>query len=115
MKFRPVKRLADTEPNKVVEWLRTELNGILRELFIGLGFLTFADNFQSFEWEGSIVAGAEQQIVHNLKAIPTRFFVLGSSNTNAIVKGDSVATAEVFYVKNLATTSTFEGKVLILL
>jgi hypothetical protein len=83
-------------------------------LFIGLYNLSFTDNFKSYEWEGSILAGEEQQINHNLGSIPTRFFVLSASGTNSIIAGDTAPTAELFYIKNIASSSTFNGKVLIL-
>lgn len=114
MKFRPVKRYAGKDAASLLDWITNELNAVLRELYIGIGALTFGDNFLGYEWEGSIVAGAEQQIPHTLKTTPTRFLVLSPGSTPAIIKGDTAATAEVFYVKNMATTSTFEGKILVL-
>jgi hypothetical protein len=114
VKFRPIKRFAETSIDKAIEWIRMELNGVLRELFIGLYNLTFEDNFLSFEWEGSIVAGAEQQITHNLRVTPTRFLIVSATNVNTIVFGTTASTPEVFYVKNIASSSTFTGKVLVL-
>lgn len=77
------------------------------------GGLTFNDNFTSSEWEGEILAGAEQRILHSLPSIPTRFIAF-SSGTNLIVKGDTPATGRYFYVKNIASSSTFSGKILVL-
>jgi len=114
MKFKAIKRFADDTTDKAISWITTELNACLRELFIGLGKLTFEDNFLSYEWSGSIVAGAEQQITHNLRVTPTRFLVVSATNVNTIVFGPTAPTSEVFYVKNIASTSTFTGKVLVL-
>lgn len=79
------------------------------------GGLTFADNFESYEWEGEIPAGIEKRISHPLQKIPTRFSVLYAENTPMIIRGQTrAATADFFYVKNASSTSTFKGKILIL-
>ena len=114
MKFKAIKRFADETTEKAISWITTELNACLRELFIGLSKLTFEDNFLSYEWEGSIIAGAEQAITHNLRVTPTRFLVVSATNVNTIVFGATASTPEVFYVKNTASSSTFTGKVLVL-
>lgn len=77
--------------------------------------LTFDDNVKGYEWTGQIVAGAEQQITHNLGLIPSRFIVSAADGSNSIVRGVlKKANGKFFYVKNVASTSTFMGKILIL-
>ena len=75
--------------------------------------LTFTDNFRAFEWVGSLEAGKELNITHNLTVTPTRFIVLGDYPA-LIRKGAGSATAQFFPLKNIGTTSKFTGKVLIL-
>lgn len=81
---------------------------------VGLQNITFQENFNSYEWSGEIAAGVEKGITHRLKVIPTRFMLLSARGTNQIIEGDTRHTLTHFYVKNVATTSTFTGKILIL-
>lgn len=77
--------------------------------------LTFEENFTSYEWEGSIEAGEEKRITHNLDSVPTRFILTDAQGTNLIIRSDTQRpTLKFFFVKNVATTSTFTGKILIL-
>ena len=76
--------------------------------------LTFNDNFKSYEWIGELEAGEEKGITHRLKVIPTRFIIISAKNTNQIIEGDTRHTNQFFYVKNVATTSKFVGRLLIL-
>ena len=79
------------------------------------GGLSFEDNFDSYEWSGEIVAGAEKRISHPLGKIPTRFLVTYSDATPLIVRGvETPANDAFFYVRNASSTSTFKGKILIL-
>lgn len=87
----------------------------LKEWAILLRNLTFTDNFSGYEWEGSIDAGEERRITHPLKRIPTRFIVVESRETPLLIKGrENNPTKDFFYVQNIATTSTFTGKIVIL-
>lgn len=79
------------------------------------GGLSYEDNFESYEWEGEIAAGAEKRISHPLDKIPTRFSILYAEDTPLIVRGVSApADKDFFYVRNASSTSTFKGKILIL-
>lgn len=79
------------------------------------GGLTFSDNFIGFEWEGQINAGEEIKITHDLELVPTRFLVTYSDGVNTLVRGPSKrATGKFFYIKNIATSGMFSGKILIL-
>lgn len=91
-----------------------DIKATLNEWAVLLRSLSFRENFRSYEWEGEIEAGKEQPIAHGLKVIPTRFIVLDAQGTNAIVRGDTRPTVDRFYVKNVATTSTFKGKILVM-
>lgn len=113
MRFRAVNKFLGGTLGEVATWLKTELNSSLRELHIGLTSLTFGENFRSFEWEGSIEPGVEQQILHDLRATPTRFQVVAPVGSILIIKGDTAPTSEFFYVKNVGTLSTFTGKIIL--
>ncbi len=77
--------------------------------------LRLDENLIGYEWTGVIAPGAEAKITHGLGFVPTRFLVLSARGTNLIVESDvNRHTLEFFYLKNLATTSTFDGRILIL-
>lgn len=88
----------------------------LKSWSIGLAKgLTFEDNFKGYEWSGSIEAGVEKRITHGLGVVPTRFLVTLSRDACTIVaSSENRPTKDFFYIKNIASTSTFIGRVLIL-
>ncbi len=113
MRFREVKRFIGSTFEQTQHWLVTELNSVLRELYIGLRALTFNENFLCFEWEGEILAGEEVRIIHTLGATPSRFQIISAEGNCLLVKGDTSPSSTEFYIKNVATTSTFTGRVII--
>ena len=95
--------------------LRDDILGTLRTWLTELRNLTFSDNFKGYEWEGDITAGETVKITHSLKVIPTRFLVTQAKGNNLLIMSDTPrATSDFFYITNTATTTTFNGKVLIL-
>lgn len=76
--------------------------------------LSFQDNFRGYEWEGTIATGVEKKIQHDLKVIPTRFLVTDCAGIVTIVKGPTRATINFIYFTNTSTTTTFDGKILIM-
>lgn len=76
--------------------------------------LTLGDNFSGYEWEGEITAGETKKIFHGLKVTPTKFLITHCRGTNNVTEGDLPHTDQFFYVKNRASTSTFQGNILIL-
>jgi len=79
------------------------------------GGLSFEDNFESYEWSGEIAAGVEKRISHPLGKIPTRFLITYADGTDQIIRGqETQANEDFFYVKNVDSTRTFSGKILIL-
>lgn len=85
----------------------------LKTWVVRLRQLTFGDNFRCFEWEGTLAAGKETTITHDLKVTPTRFLVL-SGEPALIKQGSGDTDAQFFSIKNVGSTSDFTGKVLIL-
>jgi hypothetical protein len=85
---------------------------LVRELSIGLGKLTFDDNFEGFEWTGDIEAGEEVQIINfgynssGIRFIPAQMIVISIEGPPTIVKGSTEWTNEYLYVKNIASEST---------
>jgi hypothetical protein len=115
MKFRPIKRLADKEPNKVIEWIKNELNGVLRELFIGLDNLSFADNFETFLWEGSLAVNEVKQIVHPFRQAPSGYIIYKQIG-NAVVDASTTDwTNEVVYLRNNSGANAVSLKVIFFL
>lgn len=87
---------------------------LLKGWAVGLRNLNFTDNFRGYEWEGDIEAGQEVRLTHGLGVIPTRFILTDMQGVGTIVRGDVKATTQFFYVKNIAASSTFRGKILVL-
>ena len=105
MKFKPLKRLAEESSDKVIQWVRTELNACLRELFIGLYNLTFEDNFKSYSWTGDIAAGATTQIPHSFNKTPTGYIIYKQVGNGVIDASATSWTEEVVYLRNNGVVS----------
>lgn len=86
----------------------------LRQWVSALRNLSFRDNFTGYEWTGEILPGEEKAITHGLKVIPTRFILTDAQGTNLIIRGDTKPTATHFFVTNVASSSTFKGKILVM-
>lgn len=107
MKFPGFRQFNPRTPSleKIVEYLRVEMNSNLVELVTGLANLRFLDNFESFRVTVEIPAGAEVGIENKLRnAIPTdRLFVRG--NSSEVVDGDTAWTMTHVYLKNTGASS----------
>ena len=64
-----------------------ELSKIVKELMVGLRALTFDDNFESFEVDVTIAAGAELSIRNNLQITPSRVIIEGQTGNGLLSKG----------------------------
>ena len=64
-----------------------DLSKIVKELMVGLRALTFADNFESFEIDVTIDAGAELSVRNQLLLKPTRVIIEGQTGNGLITKG----------------------------
>lgn len=78
------------------------LNAALAQLQAGLDKLNFKDNFQGFEWSGTIVANSEIDIPNKTpgRLIPTGFIVTMAEGVNSIVKGSNEWTQNLVSLKN---------------
>lgn len=87
----------------------------LRNWTTGLLGLRFDENFRGYEWIGRIEAGEEVRITHEMKLVPTRFVVLWCDGVNTLVIGQELpANITFFYLKNIATSGAFFGRVMLL-
>jgi hypothetical protein len=76
----------------------------LADLVDGLRKLTFGENFQSFEVEVTIAAGAEQEIRNLLRdTVPTKRIIV-RGNSNEVVYGDTEWTTDFVYLKNIGAS-----------
>ena len=110
MKFRGIRALID---NDVVRYIRVELNQALKDLFHGINYLNFADNFDSFEFSGTISAGAEERIANRLEKrknlaapIPSGYIVVRNSAGMAIGDGATDWDEKNVYIQNYGGSST---------
>lgn len=77
--------------------------------------LSFEENLVGSEWEGTIAAGEERRITHDLGVVPTRFAILQAKGVNTVIQSRlRNPTAEFFWVQNIASTSSFTGKIQIM-
>lgn len=77
--------------------------------------ISIVENVSGFEWEGQIAPGEEKVITHNLKVVPTRFILTSARGTNQILESEARRhTDTFFFVRNVATSSTFIGKIKIM-
>ena len=83
--------------------LSREVRKSFESLATILTSLTFQENFNSFLWSGSILAGQELSIKNKIKKnIPTGYLII--FNQGGIVQaGDSVWTNDFLYMKNSGT------------
>lgn len=105
-----------TETDIISRYLKTDYKKILRDLQLGLTKLSFEDNFQSFEIEVTIGAGAELAIRNEIRdAIPSqRLIVRGGAGSQDIVDGDTEWTRDFVYLKNTGGSSATATVVFIL-
>ena len=80
----------------------TQRLGLL-DLVQGLQSLRLLDNFEAFEYEGTLAAGTEQEIVNELEGfIPTsRIILRNNGDVDFIIKGDG----EYFVKSDMITFS----------
>ena len=105
--FREYRRAAGIL-EEVVEYLRTDLNRVLKDLNAGLTEFKFLDNFESFSTTVTIAAGAELEIRNGLrsKQIPSlRIIVRGKSGAESVVDGDTEWSKDFVYLKNTGASS----------
>jgi hypothetical protein len=110
VKFRGIRALIDSD---AVRWIRTELNLSLKDLFHGINYLNFADNFDSFEYSGTINAGSEVRITNQLEKrknlappIPSGYLVIRNSAGQAIGDGATAWDENNVYIQNYGGSST---------
>lgn len=75
--------------------------------------LTFADNFYHEIWEGTIAAGAEVTIPHQIGRIPFGYLVVRAT-AGPIVDGSDVFTKTTISLKNDHATDSSVAKIIIL-
>lgn len=104
MEFRNTPPL-DSEAN-----VFTYLSGVLKlwllDLVDGLHKLTLTENFESFEVEVTIAAGAEERITNELDdTIPSGRLFVKHSGDPSIVDGDTEWDTNFVYLKNSGVSS----------
>lgn len=106
--FKEFRGLINTGIEDIVEYLRTDMKKVLRELQLGLTKLSLLDNFEGFSAEVTIAAGAELAIQNQFRngKIPSqRIIVKGGSGSQNIVDGDTAWSVDFVYLKNTGASS----------
>lgn len=102
MKFLSFKKFesAGNTLERVLNFLKVDLEQNLTDLFTGLKRLNFTDNFESFEATVIIPPGQEVGIENKLRGgIPTGRLIL-RSNVAEIMDGDTLWSKQYVYLKN---------------
>lgn len=86
----------------------------LRRMVAGLYDLTFEDNFRGVVVSLEIPAGEEKSVSHNLGSIPQSWMIITNEDFTAVVRGTERWTDTHASFLNMATTSTFRGRILIM-
>jgi hypothetical protein len=82
-----------------------ELKQLIKELAVGLRSLTFSDNFQSFEWSGTMPASvSNQKIRHSLTITPTKYIIVHQVGNAIITAGSTSWDSEFVYMTNNTAT-----------
>lgn len=103
MKFKTIREFITGD---LTGWVMGELNAGIRDLFIGLRRLSFEDNFESFEFSGSIGASAEISITNKLPFIPSRYIVLDTTGGAVVGRGPTAWTSDRVFIRNYTATAT---------
>lgn len=104
MKFRKIQPYSP--PLEVEEYLTNTLRLGLLDLITGLQSLDFLDNFEAFEYEGTIEAGTEVEIRNQLiKVIPSSRLIVRHSGDPSVVDGDTEWNENFVYLKNSGSSA----------
>ncbi len=89
------------------------LNAALAQLQAGLDKLNFVDNFQGFEWSGTIEANTELEIPNKTpgRLLPRGFIVVDAVGVNSIVRGSTPWSINVVSLKNFDASTDATVKV----
>ena len=101
--YKPTTSLKD-----IGVYLTRDLLAGLRELSVGLGFLTFEENFTSFVEELTILAGQELPIRNRLRAAtPTKWLRVRCNEAGlSVCDGGTQWSTDFIYLKNTHPTDT---------
>lgn len=78
---------------------------LIEELSNGLSKLTLGDNFESFEAEFTVAAGAEAKIRNRLNSIPQQWIVTDIQGDGYLSKNTTEWTRDFVYLKNNGSAS----------
>lgn len=110
MKFAEFNKFNGSNIQEVVSYLTNGLLRGLRDLRVGLGRLSFEDNFDSFTWTGEILAGETEAIQNRLKSLPSAWLV-ARGNNNALTESSEAWTQNVVFIENTAGAA-FNGTII---
>lgn len=104
--FAEFKTSAALSLQQVALYLSKELASCVRELRNGLSKLDLNNNFESFEWTGTIAASSEQAIRNQFRdgIIPTKRLIVRATG-NGVVDGDTEWTVDYVYLKNTVASA----------
>jgi hypothetical protein len=85
---------------EIISYLQTGLALSFSEIQSGLQYLSFSDNFESFEATVTIPPNQEIQIPNKMGLVPSKRLIV-RSNSSSIVDGDTPWTSDFVSMKTL--------------
>jgi len=89
-----------------------EFSLLVKELATGLRDLTFGDNFNSFEWNGTITANTEEKIRNTLTITPSKYIIVHQVGNALITAGATEWDGNFVYLKNNDATNSATIKII---
>lgn len=104
--FAEFKDSAQLSVQVLARYLSKELASVVRELRNGLSKLDLTNNFESFEWTGTIPASSELAIRNQFRdgIIPTKRIIVRATG-HGVVDGDTEWTGNYVYLKNTVASA----------
>lgn len=109
---RPKKFRLGRTADEIINYLEVYLSNTLSDVTTILSNISFQDNFKSMEVETNFAAGAETQIQHDLKFVPSGYLILKSSGVG-LCDGPTAWTKDYIYLLNSSGT-IINAKIIIL-
>jgi hypothetical protein len=106
MKFVGIRRFVGGTVTDIGNFLTQQFNPGIIDLFNGLFNLDLLDNFQSFKWSGTIVAGATVSLKNHLETIPRYWIVVDANGGNQIIRGATPWTVSFLNLKNYGSNDS---------
>lgn len=82
------------------------IKDLVKELSVGLRKLTFSENFDSFEWSGTLTSSVTNYAIrHSLTTIPTKYIIVRQTGNAIVTSGSTEWDGNFVYMTNNTATN----------